>query len=211
MVTVAVVATVLMAGCSGQNNAPEQVQRESQKPKTVVVNEGMSKKEEEKLNQRLADLEEQVNDQPTEEQPTQEAESVEQTVGAEDTARAAAEAYYSAAATGNYSYTYNDLSSYSRSQFAEDEWVAANTELGSDAASYSVYSVNMVDGSTSEVNLTVTLPDGSSSERFTRFVLEDGSWKHDLTQEEYDLFAGATDTAASAARRQCVSQCQRRR
>jgi hypothetical protein len=44
------------------------------------------------------------------------------------------------------------LSSYSRSQFTEDEWVAANTDLGSDAASYSVNSVNMVDNSTAEIN-----------------------------------------------------------
>ncbi len=124
------------------------------------------------------------------EQPTQETEST------EDIARAAAQAYYAAAATGNYSYTYNELSSYSQSQFTEDQWVAANTALGSDTASYSVNSINMVDDSTAEVYLTVTSPDGSSSERVTRFISEDGSWKHDLTQAEYDLFAGATATAS---------------
>jgi hypothetical protein len=189
-----VVAAFLIAGCSEQSNAPKKAQEGNQKPKTVVLNEGMSKEEEEKLNQRLADLEEKVNDPPVKEElPTQQTEST------EDTARAAAHAYYAAAATGNYSYTYNELSSYSRSQFTEDEWVAANTDLGSDTASYSVNSVNMVDDSTAEVNLTIVLPDGSSSERITRFILENGSWKHDLTQEEYDLFASAADTAASAS------------
>jgi hypothetical protein len=125
--------------------------------------------------------------------PTQETEI------AEDTARASAQAYYSAAGTGNYSYTYNELSSYSRSQFSEDEWVAANTALGSDTASYGINSVNMVDDSTAEVSLTISLQDGSTSGRVTRFILENGSWKHDLTQEEYDLFASATETAASAS------------
>jgi Excalibur calcium-binding domain len=76
--------------------------------------------------------------------------------------------------------------------------VAANTALGSDAASYSVDSVNMVDDSVAEVYLTINSPDGSGSERFTRFVSENGSWKHDLTQEEYDLFAGASDATATA-------------
>jgi hypothetical protein len=53
-----VVAAFLIAGCSEQSNAPKKAQEGNQKPKTVVVNEGMSKEEEEKLNQRLADLEE---------------------------------------------------------------------------------------------------------------------------------------------------------
>jgi hypothetical protein len=154
----------------------------------------MSKEEEEKLNQRLADLEDKVNDPPAKEElPTKQTEST------EDTARAAAQAYYAAAATGNYSYTYNELSSYSRSQFSEDEWVSANMALGSDTASYGINSVNMVDDSTAEVSLTISLQDGSSAGRVTRFILENGSWKHDLTQKEYDLFASATETAASAS------------
>jgi hypothetical protein len=187
-----ILAAILVVGCSGQSDVPKKDQAGSQRPKTVVVNEGMSKEEEEKLNERLADLEDEANDQPVE-QPTQETRS------AEDFARAAAQDYYAAAATGNYSYTYNELSSYARSRFTEDEWVAANNDLGSDTASYSVNSVGMVDDSTAEVDLTVTLPDGSSSERVTWFVLESGSWKHELTQAEYDLFAGAADTAASAS------------
>jgi ABC-type phosphate/phosphonate transport system substrate-binding protein len=115
IVTVAMmVAALLVVGCSEQSNAPKKVEGDSQKPRTVVVNEGMSEEEEEKLNQRLAELEDEVNDQPAE-QTTQETKS------AEDTARAAAQAYYAAAASGSYSYTYNELSSYSQSQFTEDE------------------------------------------------------------------------------------------
>jgi hypothetical protein len=186
------VTTMLVLGCSEQNNAPEQVREDRQKPKTVVVNEGMSKEEEEKLNQRLADLENKANDESAE-QPTQETES------AEDSALAAAQDYYAAAAGGNYSYTYSNLSAVSQGQFTEDEWVTANTALGSDAGTYSVNSVEMVDDSTAEVQLTITSSDGSSSERTTRFVLENGSWKHELTPEEYELFAGATATSASAS------------
>jgi hypothetical protein len=64
---------VFLVGCSELTNAPKKESRAgSQRPKTVVVNEGMSKEEEENLDQRLADLEDKVNDQsPEEEQPTQ--------------------------------------------------------------------------------------------------------------------------------------------
>jgi len=201
-----VLAAILAAGCSGevatggeQNEAPKKNRAESQKPKTVVVNEGMSKEEEEKLNERIAALEEEANEEPEEQQSSQEAEDPGPTQEAEDAAGAAAEDYYAAAAGGNYSYTYSNLSAVSQGQFTEDEWVTDNTTLGSDAGTYSVDSVDMVDDSTAEVRLTITSADGTSSERFTRFVLENGSWKHELTPEEYELFAGATGDSASAS------------
>src|SRR5215213_7025094 len=125
------VTTMLVLGCSEQNNPPEQVQKDSQKPKTVVVNEGMSKEEEERLNERLADLEDEVDDQPAE-QTTQETES------AEDSALAAAQDYYAAAAGGNYTYTYSNLSAVSQSLFTEDEWITYNTTVGSDAGTYNI-------------------------------------------------------------------------
>ena len=181
-----------------QNGGPKKDQAESQRPKTVVVNEGMSKEEEEKLNDRIAALEEEANEESAD-QPTQEAENLEPTQEAEDAARAAAEDYYAAAAGGNYSYTYSNLSAVSQGQFTEDEWVTDNTTLGSDAGTYSVNSVEMVDDSTAEVYLTITSADGTSSERFTRFVLENGSWKHELTPEEYELFAGATASVSASA------------
>jgi len=200
------ITTILSAGCSGQeapsgerNGAAKGSQAESQKQKTVVVNEGMSKEEEEKLNDRIAALEEEADEEESTEQPTQETGHTEPTQEAEDAARAAAQDYYAAAAGGNYSYTYGNLSSASQGQFTEDEWVTDNTALGSDAGTYSIDSVEMVDDSTAGVLLTITAADGSSSERFTRFVLENGDWKHELTPEEYELFAGASAPSASAS------------
>jgi hypothetical protein len=94
-VLLVVLAAIVVAGCSEQSDASGEDRAGGQKPKTVVVNEGMSKDEEERLNERLADLEDEVNDQSTEqqpgEQPTQEIEI------AEDPVRAAAQAYYAAA------------------------------------------------------------------------------------------------------------------
>ena len=65
-----VLAALLMAGCSEPNlqkdskaepqNDANTRQATSEQEKTVVVNEGMSKKEEEKLNKRLAELEDKV-------------------------------------------------------------------------------------------------------------------------------------------------------
>ncbi len=204
----AVMATaLLMAGCSEPNAKQGKVQRQNaskeqqaapEPEKTVVVNKGMSKKEEDKLNQRIAELEKKVNDQPAQE--TENAEPAqEEAESTESSALAAAKDYYAAAAAGNYSYTYSKLTAYDQSQFTEDEWVADNTALGSDAGIYNIDSTTVVDDSTVEVYLTITSADGSSSERFTRFVLENGSWKHELTQAEYELFAGATATATATA------------
>lgn len=148
-----------------------------------MVNEGMSKKEEEKLNERLAELEDKVEQEPTE----PEAES------AEDQALEAAQDYYAAAAAGNFTYTYN------QGRFTEEEWLAANTALSSDDASYDIYSTEMVDDTTATVALTITAADGSIDDRTTLFVYEDGDWKHELTQREYDLFAGATATVTATA------------
>jgi hypothetical protein len=151
----------------------------------------MSKREEEKLQQRLDKLEKKVDDKAKQKTETKEASESEQDAeSTEERALEAAQEYYAAAAAGNYNYTYDALSSAAQSQFTEEEWVAANTTLGSDAAVYHIDGTNVVDDSTVVVYLTITLTDGSSSERTTQFVLENGSWKHDLTQSEYELFAG---------------------
>jgi sugar-specific transcriptional regulator TrmB len=194
-------AALLMAGCSGPNETQQAAPEQEKK----VVNEGMSKEEEEKLNERLAELEEKLDEEsqqePQQETATQEGGSeIEQAAeSAEDQALRAAQEYYAAAAAGNYNYTYDALTSAARGQFSEEEWVSANTALGSDAGTYSIDSVDMVDDSTADVYLTITAADGSSSERFTQFVLEGADWKHELTQDEYALFAGATDTASATA------------
>jgi hypothetical protein len=195
-------AAVLMAGCSEPNaqqpNAKKQAAPEQEK--TVVVNEGMSKKEEEKLNERLAELEKKVDGEPQQETGNQGGSESDQVAESpEDQALEAAQEYYAAAAAGNYSYTYDALTSAAKSQFSEEYWVAANTALGSDAGIYRIDSTNAVDDSTVDVYLTITTADGSSSERATQFVLENGIWKHELTQSEYELFAGATATATASA------------
>src|SRR4028118_2168449 len=100
-------AAILMVGCSEPNvqkddaerqNASKEKQAAPEQAKTVVVNEGMSKKEEEKLNERLADLEDKVGQENTQQEATE---------PAEDQALEAAQDYYAAAAAGNYSYTYS--------------------------------------------------------------------------------------------------------
>jgi hypothetical protein len=197
------VSALLMAGCSEPNvqkdeaerqNASKEKQAAPEQETTVVVNEGMSKKEEEKLNERLADLEDKV-----EQENTQQEANEQETESAEDQALEAAQDYYAAAAVGNYTYTYDALTSNSQSRFTEEEWVAANTALGSDEASYDIYSTEVVDDTTATVGLTVTTADGSGDDRTTLFVSENGEWKHELSQSEYDLFAGATASATASA------------
>jgi hypothetical protein len=211
LLLLAMVATaLLMAGCSdptAQGNEADRQSSEDQngnptQEKTVVVvkNEGMSQKEEKELQQRLDDLEKKVDDKSQQETANQKTSEPEQDAqNTEAQALEAAQDYYAAAAAGNYNYTYDALSSASQGQFTEEEWVAANTALGSDAGIYHIDATNVVDDSTVVVYLTITSADGSSSERTTQFVLEDGSWKHDLTQTEVELFAGATDTATATA------------
>ena len=198
-----VITALLMAGCSEpdvqqdkaeRQDAPKKEQSSPEQEKTVVVNEGMSKKEEEKLNERLAELEDKVEQRNARPEVTEpEAES------AEDRALEAAEDYYAAAAAGNYIYTYDALTDYDRSRFTEEEWVAANTALGSDDASYDIYSTELVDDTTATVALTITAADGSIDDRTTLFVYEGGEWKHELTQREYDLFAGAIASVTATA------------
>jgi hypothetical protein len=68
-VLLVVLAAVLVAGCSEQGDASREDRAGGQKPKTLVVNEGMSK-EEEKLNERLDELEEGVTTtSPTNDSP----------------------------------------------------------------------------------------------------------------------------------------------
>jgi len=118
-----VTAALLMAGCGyingdqaeGQSPKKKQPSLEQEgtvavkeKPKTVKVNEGLSKKEEEKLNERLDELEKKVESQDedgpqgTASQTTESSQPEQsQAPQAEDQARAAAVAYYEAVAARN--------------------------------------------------------------------------------------------------------------
>jgi hypothetical protein len=220
-----VAAALLMAGCSyingdqAEGQGPEKKvpppEQEAtvlveEKPKTVMVNEGLSKKEEEKLNKRLDELEKKVDSQDedgsqgTASQPTESGQPEQsQVVQAEDQARAAAEAYYEAVAARSWGYTYDHLDSETRSEYTEQEWFMKNEYLAdTGAVTYTIQSVVM-DSSAPEtfayVTVVLTATDGSTNVRNTYFVYEDGSWLHRFSPEEYDLFASAPTASASAS------------
>jgi hypothetical protein len=126
--SMAVAIAIVVAGCS---DTPDQNNDNSSPKKRDVAKKGGNQKPRTVIANSA--------------QPRQGAE------GAKDSALAAAQDYYAAAATGNYDYTYNALSSYAQSQFTENEWVADNVALGSDAAKYSIDSVRMVGAKIAEV------------------------------------------------------------
>jgi hypothetical protein len=221
-----VAAALLMAGCSfingdeagGQGQKKKQAPPEQEatvaldeKPKTVMVNEGLSKKEEEKLNDRLDELEKEVESQDEEgsqgtaSRPTESSqpEQSQASLQAEDQARAAAEAYYEAVAARSWGYTYDHLDSETQSAYSEQEWFAKNDYLAdTGAVTYTIQSVVM-DSSAPEtlanVTLVLTAADGSTNVRNTYWVYEDGSWLHRFSPEEYDLLASAPTASASAS------------
>ncbi len=185
---VAVMLTVLFTtvSCAEYLNSPDN-------------NVDVSKTEDELL-ERIEKLEKkdqegvQIDSQPTEEAPTQDAPQF-----GENEALGAAKTYYELAAAGDYAGTYYALSSYAQSYYTESEWISINTALGSDAATYTVNSAEMVSDTIADVYLTVTYPDGTSEERWTQFVLEGGVFKHELTEEEYGIFDGANTSGATAS------------
>lgn len=82
-----VTAALLMAGCSEPkvqgNGAEEQSPKQQASPKkvkTVVVNKGMSNKEEKELQKRLADLEDKIDDKTKQKTENKEASEPEQDV-----------------------------------------------------------------------------------------------------------------------------------
>jgi hypothetical protein len=117
-VLAALVAIVGSAGCGdvidwvSGNSPPKKkdvaVKGNGAKPKTVVVNKGMSKKEEKNLNGRLDELEKEVeaqNKQDSKNKPD-DSRTGQPNQQVEDQVRAAAEAYYQAAAARDWGYTY---------------------------------------------------------------------------------------------------------
>jgi hypothetical protein len=117
-VLAALVAIVGSAGCGDvidwvSGNSPPKKKDvagkgNDAKPKTVVVNKGMSKKEEKNLNGRLDELEKEVeaqNKQDSKNKPD-DSRTGQPNQQVEDQVRAAAEAYYQAAAARDWGYTY---------------------------------------------------------------------------------------------------------
>ena len=127
----AIVALIGVPGCSGspdQNDGDSSQdkkvasKRDDQKPRTVVVNKGLSKQEEKKLNERLDKLEKKVDAQ--DKQGSQDSTSggqTEQPQQQEDQVQAAAESYYQAAAARDWGYTYDHLDSETQSAYTRDE------------------------------------------------------------------------------------------
>src|SRR5215204_2392201 len=203
----AIVVLLGASGCGGllgQNNDDRSSQK--QKPKTVVVNKGLSKQEEKKLNERLDELEKKVGaqdkqgskDSKADSQPDRSQQQV------EDEVQTAAEAYYQAAKARDWGYTYSQLDSETQSAFTKDEWFAKNESLADiGPVTYTIQSVDMDPSNPESVASVVVVvtseTDGSTSTRNTYFVYEDGSWKHRFSSEEHDLFATAQTGTSSAS------------
>src|SRR5215210_714211 len=140
--TVGLMVGIALVGVAGCSESPDQggndssrkhkdaaSKNDNEKPKTVVVNKGMSKKEEKKLNKRLNELEKEVEAQGEKSSgaPASSAaeasqpESAEQQVEAQ--VRAAAEAYYQAVEDEDWGYTYDHLDSETQSECARDDWL----------------------------------------------------------------------------------------
>ena len=211
---IALLAVVGTAGCGdiidfGESKDPPKKKEvagkeNGAKPKTVVVNEGMNKKEEKKLNKRLDELEKKVEDKDKQDSQgrTTETQTGQSQQQIEDQVRAAAEAYYQAVAARDWGYTYDHLDSQTQSAFTEDGWFAKNDWLADNgSATYTIQSVEMDDSDESIANVAVllTFGDGSTNLRNTFFVYEDGSWKHRFGSEEYELLASAATATASAS------------
>ena len=193
-----VTTALLMAGCGyingdqAQQQSPKKKQSAprqegtvlvKEKPKTVKVNEGLSKKEEKKLNERLDELEKKVDAQDEEgpqgtaSQPTESGQSeASQAPQAEDQARAAAGAYYEAVAARNWVYTYEHLDSETQSAYTEQEWFAKNDWLADTGpVTYTIQSVIMDSAypqTVANVAVLLTTTDGSTNVRNTYFVYE---------------------------------------
>ena len=209
LMSLAVAMTIVVAGCSDTPNKNVARKNAKEKPKTVVVNKGLSEQEEKKLNERLDELEKKVGVQDEKASNATsgngQPESSQQQV--EDQVQAAAEAYYQAAADRDWGYTYTHLDSETQNAFTEDEWFAKNDQLADNGeATYTIQSID-IDNSSQEsvanVAVLLTFSDGSTSLRNTYFVYEDGSWKHRFGSEEYNLFAtaqaGTSSTSASSS------------
>jgi hypothetical protein len=218
-----VTATLPMAGCGyvigdesdgrSPKKEPTSFEQEGtvavkEKPRTVMVNEGLSKKEEERLNDRLDELEKEVESQNEEGSQGTASRTTEssrpeefQAPRAEDQARAAAEAYYQAVAARNWGYTYEHLDSETRSAYTEQEWFAKNDYLADTGpVTYTIESVVMDSAypkTVADVAVLLTTTDGSTSVRDTYFVYEGGSWLHRFSPEEYDLLASAPTAGGS--------------
>jgi hypothetical protein len=214
-----VAATLLIVGCSvltpqgdqAEGQSPKKKQVSPEQEKTVVVNKGMSKKEEKELQKRLADLEDKV-DKANEKtgnkeasEPEQDAQSTEEQASESSPApsnsteegqvRMAAGSYYANVQEGDWDYTYNHLDAETRSTYSYEQWVAANDALASPDITYTVGDI--AEESPGVFGVDVTLSTGDV--RHTYFVNENDQWLHSFSDDEYALFASVIGSSASAS------------
>jgi hypothetical protein len=195
-----VTAAVLMAGCSepkvqgnGAEGQSSKQQASPKKEKTVVVNEGMSKKEEKDLQKRLADLEDKIDDKTK--QKTGKSAPAPSNSTEEGQVRMAAESYYAMVQEGDWDYTYNHLDEATRSTYTYEQWVAANDALASPDITYTVGDIT--EESLGVFGVDVTLSTGDV--RHTYFVNENNQWLHSFSDDEYALLASVIGSSASAS------------
>jgi hypothetical protein len=112
-----------------------------------------------------------------------------------DLVQADVESYYSAASSGDYIYTYEQLSSVDRQNFTQEQWTAANTNLASDTTEYQIQDIVKAAEGVYDVTLTIT---STGETRGTQFIYEGGRYVHKLTSEEINMFAQAAGASASA-------------
>jgi hypothetical protein len=103
--------------------------------------------------------------------------------------------YYNAAEDGDFTYTYNNLTSYGQTYYTYDQWVTLNTNSGTASSTFNVDYVTIespaksqLEKTDAKVDLTIYAPDGNTYTRTTYFVQEGGAWKHVLTEEERAIF-----------------------
>jgi hypothetical protein len=109
--------------------------------------------------------------------------------------RRAVEDYYEAVERKDWGYTYDNLDSETKQSFTRSEWIRKNQDF--DNVDPLVRSTPQTIGEVStsspvEVTLAQTFGSGATGTRTTYFVWEDDSWKHQFSQEEYDLFLADT-------------------
>ncbi len=183
-------------GCGQTSPPPEGAEQKvaTKKPDKVVVNEGLTKKEEKELSQRLEELENRV--EAEDRAGSQEQQQVEEEPPTEGQTEAdlveAVEDYYLAVDSEDWAYTYDNLDSQTRALFDEDEWYSKN-QFFADTEGLALSTMDaQVNGSASDpvVGVTVhrTFEDGTSIDRDTVFVWEGGAWKHRFVGEELEIY-----------------------
>jgi TolA-binding protein len=222
LVVVFLLATLLETGCaasSGDQQALEdqQQQNEELQQKVEELEKQQEQEKQEDLQKQIDDLEAQQEEQSQQDNETQQPQVVVENRPAsaapsgvvvvspdvvtdtdlEASALDAAVGYYQAVEAGDYTYTYNALSSADQSNYTYDQWLYANNTLDSASAEFEVFralvdtpNTAIVEGyeHVADVGLSIYYPDGSLSTRYTFFVYEGGVWKHWLTNEEMSVF-----------------------